>query len=69
MNDLGFTGRPGVRNSLFSLIALILGLPRLLVGGVVADVSSPLFYDDDLGFLPVFSFTTFARDDLYLSLL
>ena len=50
MNDFAVTGLPGVFNSLHSLIALILGLPRLLVGGVVEAVSSPLFDDDDLGF-------------------
>ena len=67
VNAFGFTGLPGARNSLFSFIRLILGLPLLRFGGVVEDVSSPLF-DDDIGFLPGFNFTTFTRDNMYLSL-
>ena len=67
VNDLGFIGLPGFFASLFSMIGFILGLPRLRTAGVDEDVSSPLFEDVDLGFLPGFLFTAFTRDDLYFS--
>ena len=60
-------GLPGFFISLFSMIGLILGLPRLRTAGVDEDVSSPLFDDVDLGFLPGFLFTTFTLDDRYFS--